>query len=174
MSVNEGPDAERRNRALALAGELYPANQRRLLAIATRNSPTPQDAEEALHDAFALFIQNFDPDSDAPPVAWLTLTLKRRCWAAARHQLPLQPNDQDTLSGPPNHQTPTDELVELAHEATLIRRAFQTLKPQERRALSLLALGYTYRDIADLTGWTYTKVNRCITEGRAALRSHQT
>jgi len=174
MPVNEGSDATRRNRALALAADLYPTNRRRLLAIATRNSPTPQDAEEALQDAFALFIDNFDPDSQAPPLAWLTLTLKRRCWAAARHRLPLQPHEQHTLAASPDHQTSTDRLVEVAHETTQIRHAFQNLKPQERRALSLLALGYTYRDIADLTGWTYTKVNRCITEGRAALRSTHT
>jgi DNA-directed RNA polymerase specialized sigma24 family protein len=33
-----------------------------------------------------------------------------------------------------------------------------------------LALGYSYREIAERQGWTYTKVNRCVAEGRAALR----
>jgi DNA-directed RNA polymerase specialized sigma24 family protein len=31
------------------------------------------------------------------------------------------------------------------------------LKPAERRALSLIGLGYTYREIGELTGWSYTK-----------------
>jgi hypothetical protein len=34
----------------------------------------------------------------------------------------------------------------------------------------LLALGCGYREIMDLTGWTYTKVNRCSAEGRERLR----
>jgi len=174
MQANEGDDAARRSRALSLAADLYPTNRRRLLAIANRNSPTPQDAEEAVHDAFALFIDHFDPDSTAPPLAWLTLTLKRRCWATARNQLPLQPDQDQSHNTATDRHVATDELVEIAHETTRIRSGFQALKPQERRALSLLALGYTYREITQITGWTYTKVNRCITEGRAALRASTT
>ena len=45
----------------------------RLLAIARRNSANVEDAEEALHDAFILFIDRFDPDGEAPALAWLTL-----------------------------------------------------------------------------------------------------
>ena len=44
------------------------------------------------------------------------------------------------------------------------------LKPDERTALALQAAGYSYAEIAAAKGWTYTKVNRCIAEGRAALR----
>jgi hypothetical protein len=47
--------------------------------------------------------------------------------------------------------------------------ALAQLKPQEIRALQLRAEGYSYREICQLTGWTYTKVNRCLTEGRRAL-----
>ncbi len=44
------------------------------------------------------------------------------------------------------------------------------LKPQERRAIGLQAAGCSYAEIQAITGWTYTKVNRCLTEGREALR----
>jgi DNA-directed RNA polymerase specialized sigma24 family protein len=30
--------------------------------------------------------------------------------------------------------------------------------------------GYSYREIGEITGWTHTKINRCIAEGRARLR----
>jgi len=60
------------------------------------------------------------------------------------------------------------ERIDLRERA---RRALPRLKPQERRALGLLAAGHSYREICAITGWTYSKVNRCIREGRAALRT---
>ena len=47
--------------------------------------------------------------------------------------------------------------------------ALGQLKPQEIRALLLRAEGYSYAEICEITGWSYTKVNRCLTEGRRAL-----
>lgn len=174
MSTTHAPRATQRQRIHTIAHELYTAHHNRLLAISTRNSPTIEDAEEALHDAFALFINHFDPDSEAPPIAWITLTLKRRCWATYRHQriLPIQSLSTNPPPAPPDPtaQRPLHELAEATADAKHIRRALAQLKPNERRALSMLALGYSYKDIARHTGWTYTKVNRCITEGRARLR----
>ena len=47
----------------------------------------------------------------------------------------------------------------------------RALKPDEARALAARMLGFSYREIADTFGWSYTKTNRCVTEGRAALRA---
>jgi Putative zinc-finger len=47
--------------------------------------------------------------------------------------------------------------------------ALQGLKPQEIRALWLRALGHSYEQIGSLTGWSYTKVNRCLAEGRKSF-----
>ncbi|HUR87271.1 MAG TPA: zf-HC2 domain-containing protein [Solirubrobacteraceae bacterium] len=47
--------------------------------------------------------------------------------------------------------------------------ALQRLKPQELRALWLKAQGHSYNDIGAITGWSYTKVNRCLTEGRRSF-----
>jgi DNA-directed RNA polymerase specialized sigma24 family protein len=35
----------------------------------------------------------------------------------------------------------------------------------------LQVAGFSYKEIAARRGWTYTKTNRCITEGRAALQA---
>lgn len=59
------------------------------------------------------------------------------------------------------------ERVERAAERALVLRR---LKPQERRAIVLKGGGYSYAEIQEITGWTYTKVNRCLAEGRARLR----
>jgi RNA polymerase sigma factor (sigma-70 family) len=47
--------------------------------------------------------------------------------------------------------------------------ALQRLKPDEVKALWLKAQGLTYKEIAAACDWTYTKVNRAITEGRRAF-----
>ena len=45
--------------------------------------------------------------------------------------------------------------------------ALRRLKPDEAKALMLKAEGHSYKEISDQLGWTYTKTNRAITEGRA-------
>ncbi len=58
----------------------------------------------------------------------------------------------------------------------LITEAHETLEPlagltpNQRLALSLQLAGYSYEEVAELTGKTYTWANRHISEGRAALR----
>jgi hypothetical protein len=47
--------------------------------------------------------------------------------------------------------------------------ALHGLKPQEVRALWLKALGHSYEQICEVTGWSYTKVNRCLAEGRKSF-----
>jgi DNA-directed RNA polymerase specialized sigma24 family protein len=44
------------------------------------------------------------------------------------------------------------------------------LKANERIAIVLQAEGYSYAEICEMLGWSYTKVNRCLAEGRAKLR----
>ena len=76
-TATAGAAKARRARAEAIAEQLYNEQRGRLLAIARRNSRSGEDAEEALQDAFILFIDHFKPGGEAPPLAWLTLTLKR-------------------------------------------------------------------------------------------------
>jgi DNA-directed RNA polymerase specialized sigma24 family protein len=60
-------------------------------------------------------------------------------------------------------------LEERITERDQARRRLAKLKPNERTSLGLLGAGFSYKEIASKCGWTYTKVNRCIKEGRAAL-----
>jgi hypothetical protein len=63
----------------------------------------------------------------------------------------------------------TDERAERFERLRVGAEALANLKPQEIRCLLMRAEGLTYREICAATGWTYTKVNRCITEGRRAF-----
>jgi RNA polymerase sigma factor (sigma-70 family) len=60
---------------------------------------------------------------------------------------------------------------ELALEAREALRALRALKPQQCEALALRAAGYRYEEIVELTGRTYTWVNRHVSEGKRALRA---
>jgi hypothetical protein len=44
------------------------------------------------------------------------------------------------------------------------------LKPDERKAIALFAYGLSYEEIGEREGWTHTKVNRFLSEGRQRLR----
>ena len=161
----------------AMAGRIYAERRRYLMAIAKRNAPTEADAEEALQDTFANFIQSFDPYGEAPALPWLTLALKRRCWRA-RETGRL---DQRVFSLPASrHEEPSglierrpDESEALADrqaERDVARRRLARLKPDERTAIVHHAAGYDYAEIGGRFGWSHTKVNRSLYEGRVALR----
>jgi RNA polymerase sigma factor (sigma-70 family) len=168
----------RDTRIEALAERLYFAHRPRLLAIARRNSDGEEEAEEALQDAFIAFIEHFDPCSEAPPLAWLILTLKRRCWALYRERRRkfnrVDPDCASQLDVEPGELGASyrlaAELAEVTEETETLLGQLAALKRDERQALGLLALGYSYREICEITGWTYTKVNRCLVEGRTRLR----
>jgi DNA-directed RNA polymerase specialized sigma24 family protein len=62
------------------------------------------------------------------------------------------------------------EAAERSERIALAARALATLKPAQRRAIALKAAGLSYREICELEGWSYTKCNRSLAEGRVALR----
>jgi hypothetical protein len=63
----------------------------------------------------------------------------------------------------PEERAVGSERIERAAEA------LKRCKPQEARALWLQAEGNSYDEIQEITGWTRTKVNRCLYEGRRAF-----
>ncbi len=126
------------------------------------------------------FVEKYDPASGSPPLGWLTLTLQRRCWAIYRSQRldrhVGQEADPDagrpgfSVADLPAQTAGVEETIERAEFVLEARAKLASLKPAERRALVLIAAGYSYREVQDITTWSYTKVNRAAAEGRAALR----
>jgi RNA polymerase sigma factor (sigma-70 family) len=88
--------------------------------------------------------------------------------AVRRFRERLQHCDQlDTLL---SHALDPAERAERAEAIAEARAALAALKANERLAILLQAEGYSYAEICELCGWTYTKVNRCLAEGRERLR----
>lgn len=171
------PEQSRRARVQALAAQLHADRYHHLLQIARRHAAEDTEAEDAVQEAFAQFISAYQPDGGSPPLAWLTLTAKRLCWAARQRSraIRIDPTGQDGPEGiaapDPAGPAAVEQAVERAERAGAVGEGMARLKPAERRALSLLALGYSYKEIGDLCAWSRTKVNRSLAEGRAALRA---
>ncbi|HEX4306489.1 MAG TPA: RNA polymerase sigma factor [Solirubrobacterales bacterium] len=160
------PD-ERRRSVDRLATELYTARRSFLLGVARRHASCEDDAEEALQEAFAEFLAGYDPSGGAPPLPWLVTVTKRACWRAKEKRgVCLEPA---TLAGMVVGDVP-DQAARVAGRDEA-RRRLGALKRDERRALVLHAAGFTYPEIGERSGWTHTKVNRCLYEGRKALRA---
>lgn len=148
------------------------ASDPRMLAIARRNTRHSQEAEDCLQDAAEQALREL-PADHPNPAAWFSITLKRRCWAVATRGNREVPASEGSEHAPgiewmagTDHAASPEQAAEHAEQFGLLA----ALKADQRRALKLFAAGYSYRQICDLTGWTYTKANRSITEGRAALR----
>jgi hypothetical protein len=77
--------------------------------------------------------------------------------------------DDGELRDRPAPSAVTHEQAERLERLRQGAEALGHLKPHEIRALVLKAEGFSYREICEITGWSYTKVNRLLTEGRRAF-----
>jgi RNA polymerase sigma factor (sigma-70 family) len=141
-----------------------------ILATARRYSSTPEDAEDAYQRALEILLTKAPSTSDDDLVPWLKTVVKHEAWALRRQRERHTPpsEDGDVRVGA-SGEAATHERAERFERLRQGAEALERLKPQEVRALRLKAEGYSYREICEITGWTYTKVNRCLTEGRRAL-----
>jgi RNA polymerase sigma factor (sigma-70 family) len=137
-----------------------------VLAVARRWAETPEDAEDAYQRALEIMLTkapSTDPDHLVP---WLKTVVKREAWAVRRQrERHTPPAPEDSVLDSPAHGTAHDH-AERFERLQVGAEAMRRLKPQEIRALVLKAEGLSYREICAETGWTYTKVNRCLSEGR--------
>lgn len=147
---------------------------------AFRHSDTGEAAEEALQDACLQFLRRYEGPPGLEALRWMQTTTKRCAWAIARRErrrpaLALSTTDaideQDGVFAVAEERPGPAAAIERREEHARTVGAFERLKPDERTALILLGLGCSYAEIGELRDWTHTKVNRCVSEGRAAIRA---
>jgi RNA polymerase sigma factor (sigma-70 family) len=159
-----------RERGEALVLELVGTQADSLLRVARRYSMCADDA----HDAYQLGLEilmrhaaRLDPERAA---GWLHTVVKHEALAINRSrrrivgfsEVDLDALESRTSASPEERMLASDRVARSAE-------ALHGLKPQEVRALWLRALGHSYEQICEATGWTYTKVNRCLAEGRKSF-----
>ncbi|MEJ7876305.1 MAG: sigma-70 family RNA polymerase sigma factor [Solirubrobacterales bacterium] len=135
---------------------------------ARRVSFCVDDAEDALQRAALILLEKAPPHPPGRLAAWMHVVTKREALAVRRERERLLANE--VPAGTPSSSPCPAECAERREWARARARTLHRLKPDERRALVLRAEGYSYAEISELTHWSYTKVNRCLAEGRARLR----
>jgi DNA-directed RNA polymerase specialized sigma24 family protein len=147
--------------------------------VARRARTAPDVVDDACATAWMKLLRRSDVALNASGRSWLITVAVHEAWQLHERRA------HETPVGPFARATATDsdllepvDAVGVDVETRAVDRvqhsedvaAFLTLKPRERQALYLQALGYRYAEICRLTGSSYTAVNRFITEGRRALR----
>jgi RNA polymerase sigma factor (sigma-70 family) len=170
---NAAPDAARSKKARQ-AEELVITTITRYadsaLRIARRHSLCVDDAHDAYQRAVEILMRHahrLDPERAG---SWLHTVVKHEAMAVRRSRQRLVGADEVDLDALEARTTPSPEERVLQFEhLSRSAEALQRLKPNEVRALWLKAAGNSYAEICDATGWTYTKVNRCLAEGRRSF-----
>jgi RNA polymerase sigma factor (sigma-70 family) len=173
--LKPGEDATRRRAAV----EVYSRNEAALRRIARRFSICDDDADEALQRGLEILLRKAPTEDPRELIKWVQTVVRHEALAVRRER-------ERTLAGPaavepePGMEdwvallpAPTDGPPERAERQEAVarsREALQALKPQELRALTLLAEGYSYAEIGEITGYSQTKINRCLAEGRERFR----
>ncbi|MDX6682842.1 MAG: hypothetical protein QOG94_2881, partial [Solirubrobacteraceae bacterium] len=142
------------------------AHAESLLRTARRHSICADDAQDAYQRAIEIFMAHAQRLDAGRAAGWLHVVVKREAQAIRRSRQTLLLSSEVDLDGRPCSSLPTPE-EQLLRFDTISRsaEALKRLKPDELRALWLRAQGHSYSDIGAMTGWSYSKVNRCLTEG---------
>jgi RNA polymerase sigma factor (sigma-70 family) len=141
-----------------------------ILATARRYAATPEDAEDACQRGLEILLTKAPSTSEDELIPWLKTVVKHEAFALRRQRERHSPvTDDGELRDRPAVAAVTHEQAERLERLRQGAEALGHLKPHEIRALVLKAEGFSYREICTMTGWSYTKVNRLLTEGRSAF-----
>jgi RNA polymerase sigma factor (sigma-70 family) len=137
-----------------------------LLRVARQYALCTDDAHDAVQRALEIYMRRVDSLDPATELAWLKVVVKHESLAVRRGRAGVASEDVDLDAVPAVAQRSIEERFESNERVERSAEVMRRLKRDEARALMLKAEGLSYNEIGERLGWTYTKVNRCITEGR--------
>ena len=151
----------------AAAVQLATRGSGKFTRFARRFSLCSADAEDAYQRSLEILL-NKAPTSDLNELrAWLHTVIKHEALALRRQrERALGPTTDDPPEPVAETAPALDEQASGRERVRQTAEALAHLKPGEMQCLLLKALGYSYAEIAARTGFSWTKVNRSLTEGR--------
>jgi RNA polymerase sigma factor (sigma-70 family) len=175
MPAGSVSDGERRgqhtvesNAVFAAAVELVTSGSPSFKRTARRFSLCGHDAEDAYQRSLEILLTKAPTARLDELRPWLHTVIKHEA-LALRRQRERSVCGEDDTAGADAVAAPDrgpDEAATGRERAHRTAEALGTLKPGELQCLILKALGYSYDEIAARTGFSWTKVNRSLTEGR--------
>ena len=143
-------------------------HERSLMRVARQWSLCQDDALDAYQRVLEIYVRRIDAVDPVTEISWLRVVVKHEALAVRRLRAEsVMAEDIDLDGHAPESQRPVDELLAARERVSRGAEALRRLKPDEAKALMLKAEGHSYKEISEQCGWTYTKTNRAITEGRA-------
>lgn len=138
-----------------------------LVRVANQFSLCHDDALDAYQRALEIYLRRFETVDVATEGAWMRVVVKHEAMAIRKARA-ASVDAQDTDFDASEAQGLREVADAVAGEERVGRsvEALKALKPDEARALLLKAEGLSYDEIGRRFGWSYTKVNRSIAEGR--------
>jgi RNA polymerase sigma factor (sigma-70 family) len=156
------------------AVELVARDDAELRQTARRFSLCEDDAEDAYQRALEILLVKAPSDRPRELIRWMKTVVKHEALAIRRYRERMLGVGGDGTDDPiariASSGAGPGERLELGERVARSREALQALKPAELRALTLLAAGYSYAEIGEITGFSHTKVNRSLAEGRERFR----
>jgi DNA-directed RNA polymerase specialized sigma24 family protein len=163
-------EGTRRRAAEELILRTIAAHADSLLRTARRHSICVDDAQDAYQRSIEIFMAHAQRLDAGHAAGWLHVVVKREAQAIRQARQKLLLSSEVDLDGQECPSLPTPEERLLSFDmVSRSAEALKRLKPNELRALWLRAQGHSYSEIAAMTGWSYSKVNRCMTEGRRSF-----
>lgn len=141
-----------------------------LKRFARRYSLCEDDAEDAYQRALEILLVKAPSERQHELVAWMKTVVKREAMALRAYRERMLGAGADQVGDPVERLSAEgigpDERLEQRERLARSREALRTLKPAELRSLTLRAAGYSYVEIAKITGFSESKVNRSLASGR--------
>lgn len=168
------PGAAARKRA---AIELVRSHGTALRGTARRYSICGDDADDAFQRGLEILLRKAPSGDPHQLLPWARTVIKHEALAVrrSRERILGRPataaEEQDWVQLIPSRLDGPEERAAGREKVARSREALARLKPNELKALTQLAEGYSYAEIGAMNNWTRTKVNRCLAEGRERFRS---
>ena len=142
-------------------------HERTLLRVARQASLCHDDALDAYQRALEIFVRRVDTVDPATELGWLKVVVRHEALAIRRarsESVAGEELDLDAVAPAPERSV--EEKIASGERVRRSAEALRALKPDEAKALMMKAHGLSYAEIGRRNGWSYTKTNRAITEGR--------
>lgn len=143
-----------------------------LLACARRYSRTGADAEDAFQRSLEVLLTKPAPVDPDRRLSWMLTVVKNEALMIQRRESrTVDAAFEEVASDWASTDEGPAEAAESSARLEIERESLKRLRPDQVRCLLLRADGFGYPEICAITGFSYARVNRLLSEGRKNIRA---